>query len=263
MKTRKLTASFLIAAGVMGAGTGCDALHDLNFPRHESSQDPPFSENAPPPPPPPLPPPSFIQPPPPGPRPSNELKLKRAKALAEWAVGKAYSQDMSERDCTARDNPREGFPDAPFAGPPSSTGACAQYDCSSLVTWILRQIPDQTAVEPAGWIHNTYWLWTGDTYNTGVGPTPPNTPSPVGWEPCDPNEEDVCVGFTEWGEGYQGKPSVPGPGHVVISLEQKFYSASGSRVGVVSYSNWQKPPRGSNQQGSGRHKIVWVKPPGV
>jgi len=254
MEKRKLVASFLIAAGVVGAGAGCGGRDNDPAPpptpdTHSSSPSSP----------PPLPPP----PPQPSPPPVNDHPLKKAEALAEWALGKPYSQDMSERDCTASDNPGNGFPDAPVPGPPSSTGHCAQYDCSSLVTWILRQIPNQTAVEPveqSNVVHNTFWMWTGDTENTDVGPTPPNTPSPTGWAPCDPTKDAVCVGFTEWGEGYQGKASVPGPGHVIISLEGTVYSAPGDPV--MAYRDWPKPDSG-NEQGTGRQKVVWVKPPGV
>jgi hypothetical protein len=152
-----------------------------------------------------------------------------AQKLASWAVGKPYSQASADRNCTSaadQVNDGNGLPGAP-PGPPATTGYCAHYDCSSFVTYVLRQ-----AGATVSWPKSTYDYWGPDGRKKGPKDLLANGVSPGGWKPC--SGEPVCVGFTGWGED---GGDIKGPGHMVVRINGTVYSASGGQPwgdGVIS-----------------------------
>jgi len=177
--------------------------------------------------------------------------LAGALDLAIWAAAEpAIYSESTPRDCSADGSAKVNS--SARDGAPANTGYCTHYDCSSFVTWVMRQIPGQPVVQNApNDPPNTYALWTGNPNfpdNTQIGP---NAPYPRGWKSCNPASDSVCIGFTEWGEAYPGVSNPQGPGHVVISLGGAVYQASSIEGHVVQES----PP-----EGSGESQVVWVKP---
>lgn len=143
--------------------------------------------------------------------PAGVANLSDAVSVGEWALH-VNNYENSDRACTS---PSTAMPGAPKPGPPSETGYCKSYDCSSLSTWIARQIPGFN--DFAGSYPGITSTWYGCTMG------PPTT----GLQPCDPAVNPVCWAFAHWGSSsLSGCPH--GPGHMYTNICGKIYNACGN-----------------------------------
>jgi len=170
--------------------------------------------------------------------------LTKASQLAQWAVGKPYSNN--NRECSG-ESQQSGAPDG-LPGGQGGTGYCSTYDCSSLATWILRQIPGITSAGVAGGpVRTTYDYWANGDRSKGPDAVLSGGRSPAGWQPC--NGQSVCVGFTGWGDD---GPDAPGPGHMIIRIGGTVYSASNTAgIGDGVITNYPEGAQG---------KVLWFVP---
>ena len=170
--------------------------------------------------------------------PAGQVDLSNAESIANWAV-KVNNYNQGDRACFG-DGPN-ALPGAPVPGPPSQTGYCSSYDCSSLATWIVRQIPGNS-IPPAP-------TWPGTTYSYyGYSDGPPTT----GLQPCTPGVNPVCWGFTMWDED-----GITGPGHIITNLCGVEYSANCHDGCSPQITNNYGP------SGSGQNMIAYYIPPGL